>query len=137
MNIFIIFLYLINMATSVDSKEIKLQLKQARELINRKDHAAALKLCENIIVQDKKNYMAWVMIAACAQELKQFNQAQCALFKALELDENQTFAYQGMISLYEKCPALLTEEDLISSYRKLCMLTRAYVFSLPKANVLY
>ena len=34
------------------------------------------------------------MIAACAQELKQFNQAQYALNKAIELDENQPLAYQ-------------------------------------------
>ena len=31
------------------SKEIKTQLKQARELINKKDHIEALKLCEVII----------------------------------------------------------------------------------------
>ena len=34
------------------------------------------------------------MIAACAQELKQFNQAHYALNKAIELDENQPLAYQ-------------------------------------------
>lgn len=34
------------------------------------------------------------MIAACAQELKQFHQAQSALNKAIELDENQALAYQ-------------------------------------------
>lgn len=38
--------------------------------------------------------MAWIMIAACAQELKQFNQAQNALYKAMELDDNQLLAYQ-------------------------------------------
>jgi Flp pilus assembly protein TadD len=37
------------------------------------------------------------MIAACAQELKQFNQAQYALMKAIELDENQPLAYQVLI----------------------------------------
>jgi hypothetical protein len=38
--------------------------------------------------------MAWVMIAACAQELRQFNQAQYALNKAIEIDDSQTLAYQ-------------------------------------------
>lgn len=28
------------------AKEVKAQLKQARELINQKDHAGALKICE-------------------------------------------------------------------------------------------
>ncbi len=32
------------------AKEIKTQLKQARELINQKDHSGALKLCEVIVL---------------------------------------------------------------------------------------
>lgn len=47
-----------------------------------------------ITKKDKTCYMAWIMIAACAQELKQFNQGQYALNKAIELDENQPLAYQ-------------------------------------------
>lgn len=43
--------------------------------------------------KDKTCYAAWIMIAACAQELKQFNQAQYALMKAIELDENQPAAH--------------------------------------------
>lgn len=39
------------------------------------------------------------MIAACAQELKQFNQAQYALMKAIELDENQPLAHQVLFNL--------------------------------------
>jgi Tfp pilus assembly protein PilF len=46
------------------------------------------------VKKDKTCYTAWIMIAACAQELKQFNQAQYALMKAIELDENQPLAYQ-------------------------------------------
>ena len=42
--------------------------------------------------KDKTFYAAWIMIAACAQELKQFNQAQYALMKAIELDENKPAA---------------------------------------------
>ncbi len=41
------------------------------------------------------------MIAACAQELKQFNQAQYALMKAIELDENQSLVYQ--VYFYFNC----------------------------------
>lgn len=44
--------------------------------------------------KDKTCYTGWIMIAACAQELKQFNQAHYALNKAIELDENQPLAYQ-------------------------------------------
>lgn len=43
--------------------------------------------------KDKTCYAAWIMLAACAQELKQFNQAQYALMKAIELDENQPAAH--------------------------------------------
>ena len=47
--------------------------------------------------------MGWIMIAACAQELKQFHQAHSALNKAIELDENQSVAYQVRFSfLVEK-----------------------------------
>lgn len=94
------------------SKEVKAQLKQARDLINQKDHAGALKICEvgsifnvlsslnlffffkAITKKDKTCYMGWIMISACAQELKQFNQAEYALNKAIELDEKQPLAYQ-------------------------------------------
>lgn len=33
-------------ANPADAKEIKAQLKQARDLINQKDHNGALKICE-------------------------------------------------------------------------------------------
>jgi len=36
-------------ATAI-AKEIKTQLKQARELINQKDHNGALKICEVILI---------------------------------------------------------------------------------------
>ncbi len=49
--------------------------------------------------KDKTCYTAWIMIAACAQELKQFNQAQYALIKAIELDDNQPLAYQVLSNL--------------------------------------
>ncbi|CAF3843790.1 unnamed protein product [Adineta steineri] len=107
------------------AKEIKAQLKQARELITQKDHTAALKLCEAIVKKDKTCYIAWNMIAACAQELKQYNQAQYALNKAIELDENQPIAYQGLIQLNERSPGFLNESDITSAFRKLCSLTRA------------
>ena len=52
--------------------------------------------------------MGWIMIAACAQELKQFNQAQYALNKAIELDESQALAYQVRCLLsYEKSFVLI------------------------------
>ncbi|CAF0802751.1 unnamed protein product [Rotaria sordida] len=111
--------------TTAIAKEIKAQLKQARELISQKDHTGALKLCEAIIKKDKTCYTGWIMIAACAQELKQFHQAQAALNKALELDENQPIAYQGMIQLGERAPGFLSESDITSAYRKLCSLIRA------------
>ncbi|CAF2532518.1 unnamed protein product [Rotaria sp. Silwood2] len=111
--------------TAAIAKEIKVQLKQARELINQKDHVGALKLCEAIIKKDKTCYTGWIMIAACAQELKQFHQAHSALNKAFELDENQSVAYQGMIQLGERAPGFLSEIDITSAYRKLCSLTRA------------
>ncbi|CAF0871759.1 unnamed protein product [Rotaria sp. Silwood1] len=111
--------------TATIAKEIKAQLKQARELINQKDHTGALKLCEAIIKKDKTCYTGWIMIAACAQELKQFHQAHAALNKAFELDENQSLAYQGMIQLGERAPGFLSESDVSSAYRKLCSLTRA------------
>ncbi|CAF0867411.1 unnamed protein product [Adineta ricciae] len=107
------------------AKEIKAQLKQARDLITQKDHSGALKLCETIVKKDKTCYTAWVMIAACAQELKQFNQAQYALNKAIEVDENQPLAYQGLIQLGDRSPGFLNESDIASAFRKLCSLTHS------------
>ncbi|CAF3398891.1 unnamed protein product [Rotaria socialis] len=109
---------------TVIAKEIKAQLKQAREVFNQKDYSAALKLCEAIVKKDKTCYTGWIMIAACAQELKQFHQAESALHKAIELDENQSVVYQGIVQLSERAPGFLNESDITSAFRKLCSLTR-------------
>jgi hypothetical protein len=49
-------------ASGDTAKEIKAQLKQARELITQKDHTGALKICEVIIHSDVYIYIRILII---------------------------------------------------------------------------
>ena len=57
------------------SKTVKVALKEARELIEKKDYKAALRCCKKCLNVDKDNYMALVFCGLCLGELDQPDQA--------------------------------------------------------------
>ncbi|CRK95703.1 CLUMA_CG009161, isoform A [Clunio marinus] len=52
----------------MSSKEIKALLKEAREAIKEKDYQLAIQKCKEILINDKKNGMAYILLGAAFQE---------------------------------------------------------------------
>ncbi|XP_038077284.1 tetratricopeptide repeat protein 37-like [Patiria miniata] len=90
------------MASGGSSKEIKQLLKNAREAIRSKEYKEALKHCKAVLKQDKTNYNALVFVGVAAAELDQPDQAVAAYRKAIETDQQQLLAWQGLAGFYEK-----------------------------------
>ncbi|CAG00393.1 unnamed protein product [Tetraodon nigroviridis] len=103
----------------MSSKEIKTELKSAREAIKNKEFKEALKHCKAVLKLEKNNYNAWVFIGLAASELEQPDQAQTAYKKAVELEPEQLLAWQGLANLYEKTDQWDFKDELPSVYQKL------------------
>ena len=57
------------------NKSVKAALKEARELIEKKEFKAALRCCKKALNVEKDNYMALVFCGLCLSELDQPEQA--------------------------------------------------------------
>ncbi|XP_056601418.1 SKI3 subunit of superkiller complex protein isoform X1 [Triplophysa dalaica] len=106
----------------MSSKEVKAELKSAREAIKNKDFKQALKHCKVVLKQENNNYNAWVFIGVAATELQQLDQAQAAYAKATELEPEQLLAWQGLSNLYEKSNQADFKTRLAKVYQKLITL---------------
>ncbi|KAK3911004.1 Tetratricopeptide repeat protein 37 [Frankliniella fusca] len=112
---------------TMDAKEIKRVLKEAKEAIKNKDTKTAIKLCKSVLKEDRNNYVALVLFGASLQESDQHEEAPRAYKKASEVSPDQPLAWQGLVSYYEKqkknVPAEL-EADVLN----------AYAYLLPQEN---
>ncbi|XP_016361283.1 tetratricopeptide repeat protein 37-like isoform X2 [Sinocyclocheilus anshuiensis] len=106
----------------MSSKEVKAELKSAREAIKNKEFKEALKHCKAVLKLEKNNYNAWVFIGVAATELQQPDQAQTAYRKATELEPEQLLAWQGLANLYEKSDQADFKAELPKIYQKLITL---------------
>ncbi|XP_067087344.1 superkiller complex protein 3 [Osmerus mordax] len=106
----------------MSSKEVKSELKSAREAIKNKEFKEALKHCKAVLKLEKNNYNAWVFIGVAASELEQPDQAQTAYRKAAELEPEQLLAWQGLANLYEKTEQVDFKSELPQVYQKLIQL---------------
>ncbi|XP_035022262.1 tetratricopeptide repeat protein 37 isoform X2 [Hippoglossus stenolepis] len=103
----------------MSSKEVKTELKSAREAIKNKEYKAALRHCKAVLKLEKNNYNAWVFIGLAASELEQPDQSQSAYKKAAELDPEQLLAWQGLANLYDKTDQWDFKIELPNIYQKL------------------
>ncbi|XP_048045136.1 tetratricopeptide repeat protein 37 [Megalobrama amblycephala] len=106
----------------MSSKEVKAELKNAREAIKNKEFKEALKHCKAVLKLEKNNYNAWVFIGVAATELQQPDQAQIAYRKASELEPEQLLAWQGLANLYEKSDQADFKAELPKIYQRLITL---------------
>ncbi|XP_066459101.1 superkiller complex protein 3 [Eleutherodactylus coqui] len=109
----------------MSSKEVKAELKSARDAIRNKEYKDALKHCKAVLKLDKNNYNAWVFIGLAASELEQPDQAQAAYKKATEIEPEQLLAWQGLVNLYEKVTQKDFQDDLPNVYQKLLELYKS------------
>ncbi|XP_012257142.2 tetratricopeptide repeat protein 37 isoform X1 [Athalia rosae] len=88
------------------SKASKASLKEARDLINQKEYKVAIRICKNVLKEDKSNYVALVLLGAAMQEVEELrSQAPLALKKATELQPNNIVAWRGLVTFYERDPS--------------------------------
>uniref|UniRef100_A0A8D3CQX3 SKI3 subunit of superkiller complex n=1 Tax=Scophthalmus maximus TaxID=52904 RepID=A0A8D3CQX3_SCOMX len=85
----------------MSSKEVKTELKSAREAIKNKEFKEALKHCKAVLKLEKNNYNAWVFIGLAASELEQPDQSQSAYKKAVELEPEQLLAWQSCVHNFD------------------------------------
>ncbi|RMX42608.1 hypothetical protein pdam_00013366 [Pocillopora damicornis] len=104
------------------AKEIKSTLKNARECIKNKDYKEAFKHCKVVLKADKTNYNALVFFGKCASELGQLDQAHAAYRKAIESDDTQPLAWQGLAALCEKEENPQYKAELPGVYEKLLLM---------------
>uniref|UniRef100_A0A8C2FY61 Tetratricopeptide repeat domain 37 n=1 Tax=Cyprinus carpio TaxID=7962 RepID=A0A8C2FY61_CYPCA len=109
----------------MSSKEVKAELKSAREAIKNKEFKEALKHCKAVLKLEKNNYNAWVFIGVAATELQQPDQAQTAYRKATELEPEQLLAWQGLANLYEKSDQLSSFLLVARVWRRLIQVREA------------
>ncbi|KAL3865870.1 hypothetical protein ACJMK2_043219 [Sinanodonta woodiana] len=103
----------------MDGKDIRNTLKSAREAIRQKEFKEALKHCKAILSYEKDNYMALVLVGVAAEGLDESDKAVKAYRRAIETDEKQILAWQGLCSFYEKNLIPANEEELLKTYDKL------------------
>ncbi|XP_052801085.1 tetratricopeptide repeat protein 37-like [Mya arenaria] len=103
----------------MDAKEVKSALKKAREAIRQKEYNEALGVCKDIIASDGSNYMAFVLTAVAAEGLSQNDQALGAYRRAVQIDDTQILAWQGLGTFYEKNSIPAYASDQCDVYLKL------------------
>ncbi|OZJ05539.1 hypothetical protein BZG36_01672 [Bifiguratus adelaidae] len=66
------------------------------------DDEGALKLCEQVLAFEPGNYNALVFAGLALQHLSRLSESEKSYKKAIECNENQVLAWQGLAQLYEK-----------------------------------
>ncbi|KAL7288696.1 hypothetical protein TKK_0017421 [Trichogramma kaykai] len=84
------------------SKDGKVALKEAKELLKKQEYSLAIKMCKKVIKEDKKNYNAHVLMGAALKEVEALrSQAPMSLKKAIDLQPDNPLAWQGLLVFYE------------------------------------
>lgn len=99
------------------SDETKTVLKEAREAYKENRYADVMKKCKRILKKDQNNYNALVLLAAAMKEIEEYmSQVPVILQKAIQIQENNPLAWQGLAFYYEKS---LENDKLLFVYSKL------------------
>ncbi|KAK3788293.1 hypothetical protein RRG08_027026 [Elysia crispata] len=106
----------------MDGKEIKTCLKAARESIRNKEFKDAAKQCKTVLAADPNHYNALVFLGVTAEGLDDREQALKAYKKATQKQPDQLLAWQGISSMLEKNPDLMSAEESIEVFQKLVSL---------------
>ncbi|KAJ1929887.1 Superkiller protein 3 [Tieghemiomyces parasiticus] len=80
----------------------KAKLKQAKEAIGQGQYEISYKLTKSIVEFESQNYTAWVFLGVSCQNLDRWGECEKAYRRALDIDDTQVLAWQGLASLYEK-----------------------------------
>ncbi|CAH1156223.1 unnamed protein product [Phaedon cochleariae] len=97
-------------------KDVKVLLKECREAIKNKDYDLSFKLSKLILKEDRDNYMGLIFLGLSLQEVGPSEQAVKAFRKAIQHDESNPLAWNGVINYYEKFDDDESKKHLVQSY---------------------
>lgn len=80
----------------------KTLLKAVKSAIDARDFALARERASDLVVQDAKNYTALIFLGFAYQNLDNFEEAEKAYQRAIDLKPSDSQAFKGLIALYEK-----------------------------------
>ncbi|KAG0253953.1 Superkiller protein 3 [Actinomortierella ambigua] len=80
----------------------KINLKNAREALGKKDYNDALKWAQKVLDWESSNYNALVFAGLAHQNLGNVKEGEAAYKKAIENNPDMPLARQGLINFYEK-----------------------------------
>ncbi|KAF9456626.1 TPR-like protein [Collybia nuda] len=78
------------------------KLKQAKDLLGKKDHAGARDAASQVLEYEPTNYHAHVFLGLSLLELADHEGSEQAYRKAIDLNSNQILAWQGISKFYER-----------------------------------
>lgn len=85
------------------SKDLKSTLKEAKELLKKKEFSAAVKLCKKVLKEEKRNYNALVLMGAATREIETMkSQVPVYLKKAIDIQPENPLAWHGLLVYYEE-----------------------------------
>lgn len=81
---------------------LKTFLKNARSALDKKDNTYAISQCESALEIDPKSYNAYVFLGLANSNEGDFTKAESAYRQAIQIDESNLLAWQGMLSMFDK-----------------------------------
>ncbi|KAK2467787.1 hypothetical protein APHAL10511_000082 [Amanita phalloides] len=80
----------------------KSKLRQARDALDKKDHAKAKELASEVLDYEPSNYNAHVFLGLASLGLGEHDESEQAYRKAIEIHPDQQLAWQGLSKLQER-----------------------------------
>ncbi|XP_045477416.1 tetratricopeptide repeat protein 37 [Harmonia axyridis] len=96
--------------------DIKSHLKEAREAIKNRDFRKSIKLCRDVLDEDKDNYIALVFLGLSIQETDPSEESEKAFRRAIEINPENLLAWNGLANYFEKIDTTEARLELIKIY---------------------
>ncbi|KAJ1975290.1 Superkiller protein 3 [Dimargaris xerosporica] len=80
----------------------KARLKQIKEALGAKDFEKAYRSAKSILQFEAANYNALIFLGVACHNLEKWDECEAAYKEALQVDDSQPLAWQGLLVLYDK-----------------------------------
>lgn len=119
------------------SDEIKVTLKEARQLLREKEYSTVIQKCKKILRKNKNHFDALLLLAAAMLGLEEYKlQVPLILEKAIQVKPDSPIPWQGLVTYYENnLDNNESRNKLISSYCTLLQIDTRYTILLHVTNL--